>query len=177
MFINEKNSQWKKIPVRLILFKKSWSIPLFILLTGCASQQTLPTRHQADLRAIDAFNREYLAAINNGDIDKLSELTTDDHLMLTPNRPPLTGKQANIDAMRQAFKMFKIDEEWHPVETEVAGNWAWQRGTFKVTATPAGGGDSNTIRGNFLRIYRRQPDDSWRMIRDMFNSDQPAARN
>ena len=148
-----------------------------LLLAGCATQQTVSSRHEADFAAIDAFNREYLAAINSGDIDKLSALTTDDHLMLAPNRPPLAGRKANIDAMRQAFRMFNIDEEWQPLETEVTDDWAWQRGTFKVKATPRAGGDGNTVQGSFLRIYRRQPDGSWRMIRDMFNSDQPAPAN
>jgi len=27
------------------------------------------------------------------------------------------------------------------------------------------------LRGNFLRIYQRQPNGEWRMTRDMFNSD------
>ena len=32
------------------------------------------------------------------------------------------------------------------------------------------GGAARTSGGAFLRIYRRQPDGSWRMTRDMFNS-------
>ena len=145
-----------------------WSVAVFFLLSGCVPQQALSSRHETELAALEAFNREYLAAINNEDIETLSALTTEEHIMLMPNRPPLAGKQANIDANRRAFELFEFDEEWRPVETEIAGDWAWQRGTYQVTVTPRAGGDSRTLAGS----YRRRTDGSWRMIRDMFNSDQ-----
>jgi ketosteroid isomerase-like protein len=147
---------------------------LTALLGGCAATHSSPDT-AADLAAIADFNRRYLQAINDDDIEALSALTTEEHMMLMPNRPPLIGKAANVDAMRRAFAQFDFDESWTPEETEVGGDWAWQRGTFRVTATPKSGGDGSTITGKFLRIYRRQPDGSWRMIRDMFNSDQPPA--
>jgi len=52
----------------------------------------------------------------------------------------------------------------------VDGNLAYQRGTFTVDATPRAGGNTTKSSGNFLRIYRRQPNGEWRMTRDMFNS-------
>lgn len=145
-------------------------------LTGCVAIRYEPD-NAADLAAIATFNQRYLQAINDGDIAALSELTTNEHIMLAPNRPPLIGKQANDNANRRAFEQFDIDETWTPEETVVAGDWAWQRGIYKVVATPKSDGASHTSTGNFLRIYQRQPDGSWRMIRDMFNSDQPPAAN
>ena len=127
---------------------------------------------EADLAAIAEFNQRYLQAINDEDIATLSSLTTDDHIMIASGRPPLVGKAANDAANARVFKQFDIVETWTPVETVVAGDWAYQRGTFTVAATPRTGGDTTRTSGNFLRIYRRQPDGAWRMIRDMFNSEQ-----
>jgi ketosteroid isomerase-like protein len=132
---------------------------------------------EEDLAAIAEFNRRYLKAINDEDIATLSSLTTEDHIMIASGRPPLVGKAANDAANGRVFKQFDIDETWTPVETVVAGDWAYQRGTFTVAATPKAGGNTTRTRGNFLRIYRRQPDGAWRMIRDMFNSEQPPANN
>ena len=146
-------------------------------LTGCAATQTGLDSTAVDLVAIAKFNQRYLQAINDGDIAALSGLTTEEHIMLMPNRPPLIGKEANDTANGRAFELFDFDETWTPVETEVSGSWAWQRGTYKVIAAPKAGGVSRTSTGNFLRIYWRQPDGSWRMIRDMFNSDQPLTSN
>lgn len=147
-----------------------------VLQTGC---WTAPARASkaADLAAIQAFNRQYLQAINSGDSSALSRLTSEDHVMLAPNRSPLTGKAANVAAMKKAFELFTIQESWTPLETKIAGDWAYQRGTYHVKATPKNGGASTTSTGNFLRIYQRQPDGSWSLTRDMFNSDQPPAAN
>jgi ketosteroid isomerase-like protein len=43
-----------------------------------------------------------------------------------------------------------------------------------VAAAPKAGGTARTTSGSFLRIYRRQPDGSWRMTRDMFNTGPPS---
>jgi ketosteroid isomerase-like protein len=126
-----------------------------------------------DLAAIADFNRRYVQAINDGDIATLSSLTTAEHILLSPNAPPRIGKEANDAANARAAERFDIDESWAPEETVIDGNLAYQRGTYVVEAMPKAGGDKRRVTGNFLRIYRRQPDGSWRMTRDMFNNDRP----
>jgi len=125
------------------------------------------------LAAIAEFNRDYLAAINNGDIDALAALTTEDHMMISSGGPPMHGKQALVDAMTGAFARFDFDESWSPEETVVSGDLAFQRGTFVVNTIPKAGGEASRTAGNFLRIYRRQPDGAWLMVRDNFNSATP----
>ena len=142
-------------------------------LAGCGDSTPKRPSYNEDVAAITAFNKRYLGAINDGDIKTLSSLTTEGHLMLMPNRPPLEGKAANDEANGRAFEQFQFDEEWHPVETVVSGDLGFQRGTYTTKATPRAGGESRTISGNFLRIYQRQPNGEWRMTRDTFNSVPP----
>jgi uncharacterized protein (TIGR02246 family) len=120
--------------------------------------------------AIAEFNRQYLEAINTGDIDALAALTTEDHMMIASGGEPTRGKQALVDAMTGAFERFNFAESWTPEETVASGDVAYQRGTFVVNATPKAGGEAVRMTGNFLRIYRRQPDGRWLMTRDNFNS-------
>ena len=134
-----------------------------------ASAQTAAT---ADEAAITEFNRLYLKAINDGDIDTLASLTTDGHMMIMSGGPPLTGKKALVDAMTRAFQTTDFDESWAPEETVVSGDLAYQRGTFVVVSKPKAGGTESRITGNFLRIYRKI-DGAWFMVRDSFNSQQP----
>ena len=129
------------------------------------------------LAAIAAFNTRYLKAINDGDIAALSALTTEDHIMIAPNRPAVIGKAANDAANGTAFQHFSIEEHWLPLETVVNGDLAFQRGTFTVVAHPKSGGPASNAHGNFLRIYRRHADGTWWMTHDMYSSDQPAAAN
>ena len=138
------------------------------LVASCSPQQP---SFADDLAAITAFNERYLGAINNEDIATLSSLTTEGHVILIPNRAPIVGKAANDEANRSAFERFDFDETWTPVETVVDGDLGFQRGTYTTVATPKGGGEARALSGSFLRIYQRQPDGQWRMVRDMFNSD------
>jgi len=135
-----------------------------------ASAQTVSTA--ADEAAIAEFNRKYLKAINDGDIDTLASLTTDGHMMIMSGGPPLTGKKALVDAMTRAFQTTDFDESWAPEETVVSGDLAYQRGTFVVVAKPKAGGAESRTTGNFLRIYRKIGG-AWFMVRDSFNSQQP----
>jgi ketosteroid isomerase-like protein len=143
------------------------------VLAGCASTSPRATSPAADDAAIADFNKRYLGAINAGDIATLSGLTTEDHIMIAPGRPPTVGKKANDEANGRAFQMFRVEETWTPIETVISGDLAYQRGTFTVNATPKAGGNASHSTGTFLRIYRKQPSGEWRMVRDMFNSDQP----
>jgi ketosteroid isomerase-like protein len=145
-------------------------------LAGCGWPGDDAPSSTDDLAAIAQFNRQYLAAINDGDIESLSRLTTESHIMIAPDRPPIVGKAANDAANSRVFEQFEIDEIWSPSETALGGDWAYQRGSFSVTATPKGGGEPSTTTGSFLRIYARQPDGSWRMTIDMFNRDSPPSR-
>jgi ketosteroid isomerase-like protein len=126
----------------------------------------------ADEAAIAEFNRKYVQAINDGDIDTLASLTTDGHMMIMSGGPPLTGKKALVDAMTRAFQTTQFDESWAPEETVVSGDLAYQRGTFIVIAKPKAGGAETRTTGNFLRIYRKIGG-AWFMVRDSFNSQQP----
>jgi len=143
-------------------------------LTGCAASQAKKPSTAADAAAITEFNKVYLKAINDGDSATLASLTTTEHIMIAPGRPPIVGKEANDAANARVAQMFKIEETWAPQETFISGDLAYQRGTFTVAATPKAGGTTRNTRGTFLRIYKRQPDGAWRMVRDMFNSEQPA---
>ena len=135
-----------------------------------ASAQT--SADAADVAAIGEFNRRYLQAINDGDVDTLASLTTEGHMMIMSGGPPLTGKKALVDAMTRAFQTTDFDESWEPQETVVSGDLAYQRGTFVVVAKPKAGGAESRTTGNFLRIYRRI-DGAWFMVRDSFNAQQP----
>jgi ketosteroid isomerase-like protein len=160
-------------------FDGNFPLPTFTTTpaTTVATPPSASASDAADLAAIAAFNVQYLKAINAGDISALSALTDDDHIAIVPGRPPLVGKAANIAANGNLYQQFNIAENWTPVETVIDGNLAYQRGSFTVAATAKAGISARPVggTGTFLRIYRRQPDGSWIMTRDMFNTEQPAA--
>jgi ketosteroid isomerase-like protein len=138
---------------------------------GCGPAAPRGPTTEEDVAAIAAFNDRYLGSINGEDIATLSSLTTEHHMMIAPNRPPIVGKAANDALNGRAFEQFTFDETWTPTETVVSGDLAFQTGSYTTTATPRDGGDARTIKGTFLRIYQRQPNGEWRITRDTFNSE------
>lgn len=142
-------------------------------LVACARSQPQRPSTAEDEAAIAEFNARYLKAINDGDSATLASLTTPEHIMIPPGRPPIVGKEANDAANARVAQTSRIEETWSPQETVISGDLAYQRGTFTVAATPKAGGTTRNMSGTFLRIYKRQPDGAWRMVRDMFNTDQP----
>jgi ketosteroid isomerase-like protein len=148
-----------------------------VALGGCGPAAPTGPSVEEDVAAIMAFNERYLGAINDEDIATLASLTTESHMMIAPNRPPIVGKAANDAANRRVFEQFAIDETWNPTETVVSGDLAFQSGGYTVTATPRAGGEARTSKGTFLRIYQRQPNGEWRMTRDTFNSESAPPTN
>jgi len=61
-----------------------------------------------------------------------------------------------------------------PEEVQPAGaEWAFERGTYTITLTPKTGGDPIRDVGKYITLYQRQADGSWRMARDIWNSNNP----
>jgi ketosteroid isomerase-like protein len=143
-----------------------------LLAAGCTTTASRPSR-EADIAAITAFNKEYLGTINDGDFATLSRLTVEDHIIMIPGRPAIVGKAANDEANRRAFEGNRFAESWNVIDTVIDGDLGYQRGTFTTSAMPKNGGQTRTVDGKFLRIYRRLKDGSWTMVIDMFSGDKP----
>ncbi len=58
-----------------------------------------------------------------------------------------------------------------PAETAVDGDLAFSRGVY--TLEDGSGDDAFSVDGKFQTIFRRQDDGSWRIYRDVFNSNTP----
>lgn len=123
---------------------------------------------------IDEIWTQYAATLNTGDVDRWVALWTDDGVQMPPDEPPVIGKdrirtrnQAVLDKF--TFNMREINNQ----EVSVVGGWAFARGIFTATLTPKEGGESLSVDGKFMTILQRQADGSWKIHRDIFNSNVP----
>jgi ketosteroid isomerase-like protein len=151
------------------------AVAWILSLVGCALPLSKPVASiDADKAAIETVNRKTLQALNEGNLQLMNEMVAPNHIMMIPNRPALIGKDAITASNRNLVATWNDVEIWKPAETVVAGDWAYQRGAYDITLTPKkSGGRSIHSVGKYIHIYQRQPDGSWMMIRDMFNSDAP----
>jgi ketosteroid isomerase-like protein len=101
-----------------------------------------------------------------------------DALVMYPNQPGLNGKSEILAYFKSFFSEFQQEEfELTSVEIEVAGPWAFDRGTYRWKGVPRAGGEPIEDYGKYLVILQRQGDGTFRVARDMDNSDKPLTQS
>jgi uncharacterized protein (TIGR02246 family) len=143
---------------------------LVLAISGCAPQVDV----EADEAAIRNLETEVVAAENAGDADALMTGIAVDAIWLPPNEPALTGKVAIRESMQNSFDQFDFEITTATAEVEVAGDWAFARGTYEFTVTPKAGGEAQQETGKYIWILQRQADGFWKFARAIWNSDLPA---
>ena len=107
-------------------------------------------------------------------LDATVAFYSDDAVMLAPNEPIRTTKQA----IRKSWTPFcdpttKIAWKATKVEIAKAKDVAYMYGFYNLTVQENGKAISD--KGKFLEIWKKQRDGKWKCAVDMFNSDLPAA--
>lgn len=122
----------------------------------------------------DEVYREYEASLLAGDAARFVGLWTDDGVQMFPGAPALAGKgtiEASAVAYFETISMVEF-EIWNE-EVESFGDWAFARGNYHWAGDPKDGGERVQFEGKYLTIFQRQPDGSWKIYRDCFNSNTP----
>lgn len=130
---------------------------------------------EADLEAISDLREEYVAAYDAGNLERVVINFTDDAMLMPPNEPAAAGYEAIESWFQGAFEEFTAELTVSSEEVEVAGEWAFDRGTYTATFTPKAGGEPTEENGNYIAILKKQPDGSWKIALDIWNSDRPVA--
>ena len=153
------------------------SFALMLLACTPATKQPEPeaeaTNEANDMAALDGLRGEFIAAYNAGDASILASLFTEDGVVMPPNSSAANGKEAVQSFYAVHFEQFTGTLAVSSEEHEVAGDWAFERGSYTVTLTPKAGGTPTDDEGKYLLISRRQPDASWRIARHIWNSNNP----
>ena len=127
--------------------------------------------------ALNDIWRRYAASLNAGDISRWMELWTDDGVQMPPDEPAVVGKEQIRGRNRAVLDQFTFNmEHITNLEVEEAGNLAFARGRFGATLTPKGEGKPIVVDGKYLTILKKQPDGSWKIHRDAFNSNVSAGQ-
>ena len=139
---------------------------VLISLAGCSREQ----RQASAETAAQAIWKEYTESLNSGDIERWLALWTEDGVQMPPDEAAIVGKD-NIRARNEAvLDRFTLDIGITNNEVETGGKWAYSRGTYKARLMPKAGGRPISIDGKYMTILARQPDGSWKIHRDIFNS-------
>jgi ketosteroid isomerase-like protein len=142
---------------------------LALAASGCAPQVDV----EADAAAVRLVFEESTAALNAG-ATAILEFTTEDAVVMYAGEPAAIGKEA-IRARQQAFRdQFTFEEIRFVDEVVVSGDWAFVRWAGTGTVTPKDGGEPGEFNRKGITLYQRQPDNSWKGARVIWNSNLPA---
>lgn len=144
-------------------------IPASAVVLGC-SQPGTPSLSQADVDAIRAASASYTQSARDTAWTRWAGHFTEDAMFLPPNLPAQESR-ATIEAWGRSFPPI-TDLQIEPLEVEGVGDLAYVRGRYSlVLALP--GTPPTPDRGKYIEIWRRQSDGSWKLSRDIYNSDLP----
>ena len=115
---------------------------------------------------------ELLAAVNASDADRCSAVWADDGVLMPPHHPSVLGHEAIAKYFRDLFSRSKVKFAFTSSNVHLAGDVALERVTYTATIWPGDGAPPIEDIGKGLHVYRRQPDGSWKLTHDIWNSDQ-----
>ncbi|MCO5212851.1 MAG: nuclear transport factor 2 family protein, partial [Caldilinea sp.] len=125
---------------------------------------------------IDALFTEYGDSLAADDAERWIQLWVEDGVQLPPNAPPNVGRDVIFASISGAMEHYAYrDMDIQVDEVLVAGDLAIARGMYTVSLVPRDGSDPILVDGKYTTTFQRQPDGSWKIYRDIFNSNVPPA--
>ena len=128
---------------------------------------------EADITAIKEMLNRYALITNAGDWDRWISLWADDGVQMPPDDPARIGKEQIRAGMKPLFDQLNLDIVIHRIEdARIYGDLGFTRCIYTLKATPKAGGETIDVmpEGKALTLYERQPDGSWKIVYDCFNS-------
>ena len=157
---------------------RSYFIMLLVLAAACSTGERTPASEQpavastdtaAVRRAIDSAGAQIDSAILRPDMAGITKYLANDYISLEEPGRLVQGRdayRADLDKMAAAGKWTAI--EYRRDGLDISGDLAVEYGRFSMTYVPTGKTPS-PAGGNYIHVWRRQPDGSWRTIRDISN--------
>ena len=133
-----------------------------------------PAADQAVVRqAIDSSDAHFAAAFLRGDTAVLANTYAPDAVLMPPDSKALSGHEAIAKGFAAMIPTMHVTQfALHAQEVIVAGDYAIETGTTDMTMQTKGAKQTRDV-GKFLTVWKHQPDGSYKIVRDIFNSDGP----
>jgi ketosteroid isomerase-like protein len=109
-----------------------------------------------------------LAAFKARDAAKLTSYYADDAVVATPERAAANGRAAIAGITGDDLKDpgFSLDFTNERTEVAASGDLAFTRGSFRVTYTDPATRKVQNGAGNYVTVFRKQDDGSWKAVAD-----------
>ena len=149
-------------------------ITLLVSISACTRNQADKVSDKKhDIDAIHALLEEHVKAVNTSNTALNLSGFTDDVIYMPPQSTVVKGIDELTKLVESAYKSLDAEIEMTAEETVVSGNWAFQWGNIDGYITPLEGGDTTILDSKYMYIYHKQTDGTWKIARDIYNSNLP----
>ena len=140
-----------------------------------AARQVSSTNDRATVQlAIDSSMARYRDGMLTGDTAKMSSVYTADAMVFLPNFPLARGHSGINQLNAGLLAAFSITAaNFKTTDLILTGDYAIETGTYAMTMKPKTGASIADV-GKYVSIWQKQSDGSWKMVRDISNSDKAA---
>jgi len=130
-----------------------------------AAQQRMGDEPAAEL--IMAADRNFNQAVADRDMNRFLAIVAETATFNGGTAQEIHGRDAVGKAWAPFFRVDGPRLTWKPTKAEVlvGGDVGYTVGTWE-RQPPAGSGQTNITRGNYLTVWRKQDDGSWKVVFD-----------
>lgn len=151
----------------------AWLPLLLLAFSSCRPADSAGTHDSADVVAVHRSMEAATAAHAAGDSVGIADLFTEDAVIMPAGAPTVSGRAEVVASFGAFFRAYTSQARIEPIETHIAGDWAWARTRVSGTLTPKAGGPAIELRSREIAILRRESDGSWKVARLIGNSAPP----
>jgi len=128
--------------------------------------------------AIDANNARFMESMKGGDAAALTSQYANDAVVMLANMPAWQDSAGIHQGFTAMFNGVTVpDVKLTTREVTIDAGTAIERGAYEMTIHPKSGTGPDVVdKGKYLTVWTQLPDGSWKIMYDISNSDNPAAR-
>ncbi len=151
------------------------TVAVSVALAACSGGSTPRHDRATDEAEIHELIDSIAGSFKTGDMDQVLSIYADDVLVLGIDQPDVAGKDAWRTVLADQPKDVTINVHMDTKELEIAGDLAYERGTYTAEiSSKATGALLRTVTNRHIHIFKRQPDGHWKAWRLMENATSPA---
>jgi uncharacterized protein (TIGR02246 family) len=132
------------------------------------AQAKLTSKSAAATDDISKIAPRWAKTLQAKQVDQIAAFYTEDAVFLKPSGERITGRPAIRDLCKKMTDTFSSDFTFHSLTSDVSGNIAYDSGEYKESLVKISDNTKADAQGNYLMIFKRQPDGTWLIAQQMW---------
>ncbi len=150
-----------------------------VFLLGCSTAQppAAPDTRAADEKAIRDGEAQWVKDFATKDPEKVLAHYADDADSMIPEMKLMAGHDSIRAGLKEEFSDPNSTLDFRPAKVVVAksGEFAYSQGTYDYNSTDPKTKKTVKEHGNYVEVYKKQADGSWKVAEDIATQEAPPA--